>query len=50
MIFGGTAKERIQLNEDTLWAGGPRDCNNPEALPALPEVRRLLSPDNPPRP
>ena len=42
MIFGGTAKERIQLNEDTLWAGGPRDCNNPEALPALPEVRRLL--------
>lgn len=42
MIFGGTARERIQLNEDTLWAGGPRDCNNPEALQALPEVRRLL--------
>jgi alpha-L-fucosidase 2 len=42
MIFGGTARERIQLNEDTLWAGSPRDCNNPEALQALPEVRRLL--------
>ena len=42
MIFGGTARERIQLNEDSLWAGGPRDCNNPDALKALPEVRRLL--------
>jgi alpha-L-fucosidase 2 len=42
MVFGGIAKERIQLNEDTLWAGGPRDTNNPEALEHLPEVRRLL--------
>ncbi len=42
MIFGGTTRERIQLNEDSLWAGGRRDCNNPEALAALPEVRRLL--------
>ena len=42
MIFGGTVHERVQLNEDSLWAGGPRDCNNPEALAALPEVRRLL--------
>ena len=42
MIFGGTARERIQLNEDTLWSGGPRDTTNPEALAALPEVRRLL--------
>ncbi|MGC8989332.1 MAG: glycoside hydrolase N-terminal domain-containing protein, partial [Verrucomicrobiia bacterium] len=25
MVFGGTARERIQLNEDTLWSGGPRD-------------------------
>ncbi len=42
MIFGDPARERIQLNEDTLWSGGPRDCNNPEALPHLAEVRRLL--------
>jgi len=34
--------ERIQLNEDTLWAGGPYDPNNPEALAALPEARRLI--------
>lgn len=42
MVFGGPARERLQLNEDSLWAGGPRDCNNPEARAALPEVRRLL--------
>ena len=22
MVFGGTATERLQLNEDTLWTGG----------------------------
>jgi alpha-L-fucosidase 2 len=42
MIFGGTGIERIQLNEDTVWAGERRDRTNPEALRNLPEVRRLL--------
>src|SRR5262245_36269482 len=42
MIFGGIEGERIQLNEDTLWAGGPYDPSNPEALAALPEVRKLV--------
>ena len=42
MVFGGTAIERLQLNEDTLYAGGPYDPNNPEALQALPEARRLI--------
>lgn len=42
MIFGGVEGERIQLNEDTLWAGSPYDPNNPNALGALPEVRRLI--------
>ena len=42
MVFGGIAKERIQLNEDTVWNGKKRDRVNPEALKALPEVRRLL--------
>ena len=42
MIFGGVERERLQLNEDTLWAGGPYDPNNPEALAALPEARRLV--------
>ena len=42
MVFGGIAQERIQLNEDTLWAGGPYDPANPEALEALPKVRELI--------
>ncbi len=42
MIFGGPASEQIQLNEDTLYAGSPYDPNNPEALKALPEARRLI--------
>ncbi len=42
MVFGGITDERIQLNEDTLWDGYPLDPNNPKALEALPEVRRLL--------
>ena len=32
MIFGGVEAEQIQLNEDTLWAGGPYDPNNSNAL------------------
>src|ERR1035441_4259311 len=42
MVYGGVAKEQIQLNEDTVWNGKKRDRINPEALKALPEVRRLL--------
>ena len=42
MVFGGIVKERIQLNEDTIWNGKKRDRVNPEALKALPEVRQLL--------
>ena len=43
MVFGGTRDERLQLNEDTLFAGGPYDPNNAKALEALPEARRLYS-------
>lgn len=42
MVFGGVALERLQLNEDTLWAGGPYDPVNPKARAALPEVRALI--------
>jgi alpha-L-fucosidase 2 len=42
MVFGGIDRERLQLNEGTLWAGGPYTPDNPEALAALPEVRRLI--------
>ncbi|MGH9239119.1 MAG: glycoside hydrolase family 95 protein [Vicinamibacterales bacterium] len=43
MVFGGVVHERLQLNEDTLWAGRPYDPVNPDARAALPEVRRLLA-------
>jgi alpha-L-fucosidase 2 len=43
MVFGGSEVERIQLNEDTLWSGGPRNHDNSNAKAILPEVRRLLA-------
>ena len=42
MVFGGVDREHLQLNEGTLWAGGPYDPNNTNALAALPEVRKLV--------
>jgi alpha-L-fucosidase 2 len=42
MVFGGVNKERLQLNEVSLWSGGPQDADNPEALAALYEVRQLI--------
>ncbi|MEN6607658.1 MAG: glycoside hydrolase family 95 protein, partial [Bryobacteraceae bacterium] len=43
MVFGRVDRERIQLNEETLWEGyRGRNQDNPKALKALPEVRRLL--------
>ncbi len=42
MVFGGVDKERLQLNEVSLWSGSPQDGDNPEALPALHEVRKLI--------
>ena len=42
MVFGSVNRERIQLNEHSLWMGGRQDRNSPDALGDLPEVRRLL--------
>jgi alpha-L-fucosidase 2 len=42
MVFGGTASEQIQLNEDTVWSGGPYDPTNPKGPDALPEIRRRV--------
>lgn len=43
MVFGGPIKEKIALNEDTLWAGVPRDTNNYDALRYLQPVRELVA-------
>ena len=42
MVYGGPFEERIQVNEESLWAGQPINNNNPEALSHLNELRRLL--------
>jgi alpha-L-fucosidase 2 len=42
MVFGSIGAERLQLNDDTLWSGGPSEWNNPGAKDALPEIRALL--------
>ncbi len=42
MVFGGAPAERIQFNEDTLWAGKPRDYTHAGAAEQLPEIRKLL--------
>jgi len=42
MVFGGTTQEELQLNEDTLWSGGPNTPSNPEALANLAAVRALI--------
>ncbi|MBD0260963.1 MAG: glycoside hydrolase N-terminal domain-containing protein, partial [Cytophagales bacterium] len=43
MVFGRVQEELIQLNEETLWSGGPADLNpNPEAPSYLPRVREAL--------
>lgn len=43
MVFGRTADERIQFNEDTLWTGHPHDYVRKGSAEALPEVRKLLA-------
>lgn len=42
MVFGGIETERIQLNEESVWTGGPVNRTNPEALENLDKVRQLL--------
>jgi alpha-L-fucosidase 2 len=42
MVFGNPYRERIQLNENTVWAGSPYRNDNPEMLKYLPEIRQLI--------
>ncbi len=43
MVFGNPAVERVQLNEETIWAGQPNFTLNPRAKAALPRVRKLIA-------
>jgi alpha-L-fucosidase 2 len=40
---GGVHKEKIVLNDITLWSGSPQDANNYEAYKSLPAIRKLIS-------
>ncbi|RZK62976.1 MAG: glycoside hydrolase family 95 protein [Hymenobacter sp.] len=42
MVFGGPAHERLQLNEATIWAGGPNNNVKPDALPVIRQLRQQL--------
>ena len=43
MVFGGVEDELIQLNESTLWSGGPVKASvNPDAYSHLAEIREAL--------
>lgn len=43
MVFGNVEEELLQLNEETLWSGGPVNKNpNPLAPKYLPQIRKAL--------
>ena len=42
MVFGGIERDRIVLNEESVWSGSPADDNHPDAYRQLPVIRRLL--------
>ncbi|MBO5145591.1 MAG: glycoside hydrolase family 95 protein [Lachnospiraceae bacterium] len=42
MVFGNIGCEQIQVNEDTIWYGGPMDRNNPSAREKLPVIQELI--------
>ena len=42
MVYGNVEKETIQLNEHTVWSGGPNRNDNPLALDSLAIIRQLI--------
>lgn len=42
MVFGGIRRERLQLNDNTLWSGYPDPGNNPNGPKYLPLVRKAV--------
>lgn len=42
MDYGGTDRDTIQFNEETLWTGQPHDYSHPDAYKYLPKMRELL--------
>jgi len=42
MVFGAPQRERLQLNEETIWAGGPNNNVKDDALPVVRQLREQL--------
>ena len=42
MVFGTPSTERIELNEETVWAGGPNNNVKPDAYRILQQTRALI--------
>jgi alpha-L-fucosidase 2 len=42
MVFGRYNQERIQMNEESVWAGSKINNNNPQSAQHLPEVQQAL--------
>ena len=42
MVYGNPANEIIKLNESSVWSGSPNRNDNPHALAALPQIRKLI--------
>jgi alpha-L-fucosidase 2 len=42
MVFGAPERERLQLNEETIWAGGPNNNVKADALPVVRQLRTQL--------
>lgn len=42
MVYGDVYRERLQLNEASLWSGSPDENNNPDSFESLDSIRSLL--------
>lgn len=42
MVYGNVEHEIIQLNEGTVWSGGPNRNDNTDSLAALSEIQKLI--------
>ncbi len=46
MVYGGVEREKLQINEETLWSGGPHDYNRFGAVENLQSIQNLIFNDN----
>lgn len=46
MVFGGAATGHLQLNEETVWAGGPHNNVNAADGEVIPQLRALIAQKN----